>query len=342
MDRKRTWTVYALRAGISAGLLTFLIFQGPNLDASKLLPDWNRWTPFWLFGAFALMALSLFLGAVRWRQVTDALRLDVPMRGILSHFMAGQFVSNVMPTTIGGDVLRVSRVAADTGNRPAGFASVIFERLSGWLVLPLLTFVGLALNPPLARLGASSGTAIALAGITLGTFSGLLYIVGHSATGRWLAGRTGIARYLNAMHLALEALKAQPRAAVRLLLASFAYQLSILLAVGCATEAIGIDEVGFTALLAFFPAVLMLQVLPLGIGGLGVREASLVFFLGALGAPEEQAFSLGLLIGLLILICSLPGLPAVLFGGRLSRRRRAPADPPADDECAEVLVSGRQ
>lgn len=333
MDRKRTWTIYLLRAGISGGLLAFLIIQGPNLDASKLLPDWNRWTPFWLVGAFGLTGLSLVLGALRWRQVTEALDLNVSRRRIMSHFIAGQFVSNVMPTTIGGDVLRVARVANDTGNRPAGFASVIFERLSGWLVLPLFTFAGFALNPPLARLGASSGTAIALACITLASFAALLYIVGHAATGRWLAGRTGIGRYLNAMHLALDALKAKPRAAVRLLVASFAYQLSVLLAVGCATEAIGIDEVGFTALMAFFPAVLMLQVLPLGIGGLGVREASLVLFLGAIGAPEEQAISLGLLIGLMILICSLPGLPAVLFG-----RLRRKAGPPATEERSEVLV----
>ncbi len=339
MDRKRTRTIFALRLGISGGLLAFLIIQGPNLDASKLLPDWNRWTPFWLFGAFALTALSLVLGAIRWRQVTEALRLDIPLRGILSHFIAGQFVSNVMPTTIGGDVLRVTRLGGDTGNHPAAFASVIFERLSGWLVLPVFTFLGLMLNTPLASLGASSVTAIGLACITLATFGGLLYVVGHNATGRWLEGRTGVGRYFNAMHLALEALKAQPRAAARLLVASFGYQLSVLLAVGCATEAMGIDEVGFTALMAFFPAVLMLQVLPLGIGGLGVREASLVFFLTAIGAPEEQAFSLGLLIGLLILLCSLPGLPAVLLGNRLFGRRNVKEDPPErDEERAEALV----
>ncbi len=244
-----------------------------------------------------------------------------------------------MPTTIGGDVLRVTRLGSDTGKHPAAFASVIFERLSGWLVLPMFTFVGLALNPPLGRLGASSATAITLACVTLGTFGALLYVVGHNATGRWLAGRTGVARYFNAMHLALDALRAQPRAAVRLLTASVVYQLSVLLAVGCATEAMGIDEVGFTALTAFFPAVLMLQVLPLGIGGLGVREASLVFFLTAIGAPEEQAFSLGLLIGLLILLCSLPGLPAVLLGNRLFGRRRITASSPeSDEDRTEALV----
>ena len=337
MDRKRTWGVYALRLGVSAGLLVYLFVEGPNVDASKLLPDWNRWTPFWLVGAFGLTALSLVMGAIRWRQVTNALHLDVPLRRIFSHYIAGQFVSNVMPTSIGGDVLRVARLAADTDNRPAAFSSVIFERLSGWLVLPLFTFIGLIVNPPLAQLGASSRTAIILACVTLGSFVALLYVVGHDITGRWLTGRAGLLRYLNAMHLTLDALKAQPRAAVRLLLASFGYQLAVLLAVGCAVEAIGIDQVGLTALLAFFPAVLMLQVLPLGIGGLGIREAALVFFLSRLGVPEEQAISLGLLVGLLILLCSLPGVPAVLFGGRLLGGRRAGSEP-AQEDRAEVLV----
>ncbi len=333
MDRKRTWGIYALRLGISAGLLVWLFVGGPSFDASKLLPDWNRWTPFWLVGAFGLTALSLVMGAIRWRQVTNALHLDVPLRRIFLHYIAGQFVSNVMPTSIGGDVLRVTRVAADTDNRPAGFASVIFERLSGWLVLPLFTFTGLILNPPLAQLGASSRTAIILACVTLGSFGTLLFVVGHDITGRWLTGRAGLLRYLNAMHLTLDALRAQPRAAVRLVVASFGYQLTVLLAVGCATEAIGIDQVGLTALMAFFPAVLILQVLPLGIGGLGVREAALVFFLSGLGVPDEQAISLGLLVGLMILLCSLPGIPAVLFGGR-----RHPEPEPAPDDCHEVLV----
>ena len=64
-----------------------------------------------------------------------------------------------------------------------------------------------------------------------------------------------------------------------------------------------------------------------------------MFFLTAIGAPEEQAFSLGLLIGLLILLCSLPGLPAVLLGNRLFGRRRAAAGPPeTGDDRAEALV----
>ena len=70
----------------------------------------------------------------------------------------------------------------------------------------------------------------------------------------------------------------------------------LLLAAGCAVEALGIDQVGLTALMAFIPAVLIIQVLPLGIGGLGVREGTLVVFLSGIDVPSEQALALGLSI----------------------------------------------
>jgi glycosyltransferase 2 family protein len=82
---------------------------------------------------------------------------------------------------------------------------------------------------------------------------------------------------------------------------------------------------GPTALLAFFPAVAIAQVLPVGISGLGIREGAFVLFLGSLGVPDEQAVALGLLLYLLNLGVSLLGAPAFAFGGRSS----APAVPRA-------------
>ena len=86
---------------------------------------------------------------------------------LLSHYLAGQFVANVLPTTIGGDVLRVSRLSRDSGAGPHGFASVVLERLTGWVVLPVMTFVGFLVNPGLRHLGRATQVAISLAAGTL-------------------------------------------------------------------------------------------------------------------------------------------------------------------------------
>jgi uncharacterized membrane protein YbhN (UPF0104 family) len=66
-------------------------------------------------------------------------------------------------------------------------------------------------------------------------------------------------------------------------------------------------------------------VLPLTIGGLGVREGAFVLFLQPLGVHTSQAIALGLLVYLLHLVASLLGAPAFATGGR--RYVSTPASP---------------
>ena len=70
------------------------------------------------------------------------------------------------------------------------------------------------------------------------------------------------------------------------------------------------------AILAFISAVAMMQVLPISLGGLGVLEAMLAFFLHPLGVPTGQAVAIGLLWYAMTLIVSLAGAPAFALGHR--------------------------
>ena len=198
---------------------------------------------------------------------------------------------------------------------------MVFERLSGWIVLPAITFVGFAVNPGLTHLGVATRVPLYVAGATLVALVIVLVVLGNDRIGTSLATREGVARFGNAVHLGIDRLRERPREALEVLAAAVAYQFVLILAAGCAAEAIGIDEVGLTSLMAFLPAVLILQVLPLGIGGLGIREGALVLFLGGLGVPDQQALALGLSIYAMTLVGSLIGFPMLLFGGR----SRAPA-----------------
>jgi hypothetical protein len=92
--------------------------------------------------------------------------------------------------------------------------------------------------------------------------------------------------------------------------------------------ALGFGWLGMTPLLAFFPAVLIAQVLPLGIAGLGVREGAFVLFLTPLGVPAEQAIALGLVLYAVNLIVSLAGAPSFAIGGRYSRTTPSEASDP--------------
>jgi uncharacterized membrane protein YbhN (UPF0104 family) len=234
----------------------------------------------------------------------------------MSHCLAGQFVSNVLPTTIGGDVLRVARLSRETGESPRSFASVVLERLTGWLVLPVITIIGFLVNPGLRGLGTATRVALGLACGTLVALGLVLAAVASRRLGGRLAAREGWRRFAAAVHLGVNRLRHHPGAAIEVLAVGFAYQLVLVLAAVAAAQALGIQAAGLTALLAFFPAVLIAQVLPIGISGLGVREGAFALFLGPLGVPTEEAVALGLLLYLLNLGVSLLGAPAFAVGGR--------------------------
>lgn len=315
MERKQAVSL-GVRLAVSALMLVVLIAKVPSFALSDLVPEWSLAAGLWLAVAAAATFAGIALSALRWQKVLEALDIRTKLPRLMSHNLAGQFVSNVLPTTIGGDVLRVSRLSRETGEPPGTFASVVLERLTGWLVLPVITVVGFAVNPGLRHLGSATRVALALALGTLVLLVGVLAAAGSTRIGGRFATNAGWRRFVGAVHLGIARLRSHPGAAANVLAAGFAYQLALVLAAVAAAQALGLRPAGLTALLAFFPAVLIAQVLPISMSGLGVREGAFVLFLGPLGVASEQAIALGLLLYLLNLVVSLLGAPAFATGGR--------------------------
>jgi glycosyltransferase 2 family protein len=312
--RKLSSLIFRIVASIA--LLGFLLTRIPSFEVSQLVPTWSARAGIWLAGAVVLTLIGVILSALRWQKVLDVLGVHVGLRYLLRLYFAGQFVSNVLPTTIGGDVLRVSRLSKSTGDSHDTFASVVLERLTGWLVLPLITFIGFIANPYLVRLGLATTVALGLAVATITGLGLLLLAVANQRLGGRFASSEGWRSFAGAVHLGLRRFGEHPMAAFKVLVVGFAYQLVLVLAAVAAAQSLGIRPAGLTVLLAFFPAVAIAQVLPIGISGLGVREGAFVLFLAPLGVPTQEAIALGLLLYLLNLGVSLLGAPAFAIGDR--------------------------
>jgi len=322
-EHPKAW-VLVVRVAISAGLLAILFWEiRGEFEWSELFPEWRISSVFWLGGAAGILFLGYFLSTVRWQQVILALDLRERLGRLFSHYLAGQFLSTVLPGTVGGDVLRMTRLTRDVHSGPASFASVVLERLTGWLVLPTITLLGFLLNPSLRHLGNRTRVALAIAAATLMGLILILFAVDHPRLGGRFAESHGWRRFAAAIHLGVGRLRHHPRAAGNVLGIGFIYGMSLIVATLMAAKALGIDNLGITALMAFFPAVLIAQVLPLTIGGLGVREGALVFFLSSVGIGKQEAIALGLLFYALTIVTSLSGAPSFAIGNR--RLRRGPS-----------------
>lgn len=317
------WRRILLRIAVSVAFLAVLFWRLPDVSLGDLVPVLTSAAVGWLVLAVAVHVVAYLLQSLRWAQVSDALDIHLPYGRLTSHLLAGEFVSNALPTSFGGDVVRVVRQGRDVGDYADSFAATSLERLTGWFVLPLLSAVGLALGAGLLALGTPTTVAIVVDVVTLVALLAILWAAGHPRGAGRLVGRTGWQRYLGAVHLGVVAVRERPASVVRVVLAGLAFQFLQCVSVWACGRALGLDAVTILAAMAFFPPTAVLQNFPLTLGGLGVREAAFVLFFGALGVADEEAIALGLLVYLVFVVASLAGAPAFVLG-----RRRDTAESP--------------
>lgn len=298
----------------SSAMLALLLTQFPADDLQAKWPDWEPTSWLWLSASLALTLGAFALASVRWLEVSKTLGETLKFSQVFGYFLAGQFIGNFLPTTVGGDILRVTRMGNETGNHSRAFASVIIERSTGWLVLPLITLITLIAKPSLMS---DRRGIVALAGslATLVMLSLLIFVAQHPSFGGRLKGRNGLTAALAAVHQGLTIYRTVPGSMFRLLTVSVAFQTCLIFAVICIANSIGI-RLEVTTWFAFLPMVFVAQVLPIAIGGLGVREGALVFFLGTSYIASSQSVVLGLLIYAVTLIASLAGVPPFILGPR--------------------------
>jgi uncharacterized membrane protein YbhN (UPF0104 family) len=269
----------------------------------------------WLAAALAASVLQFWLAAERWRRTARHLGVPLARRRALADYYLAGFGNQVLPGGVLGDAARAWRHSRTTGRTGPAVRAVVLERASGQLAviatlvaILLLTDPGTALRsrlPAPAPAWVALGAAlIALAAIAMGRIPGVLGALRRLGTD---AQRALLAR---------DAWPAQ-------LLLSLGVLITCCAVFACAGRMIG-AEMSSETLLLVAPAVLVAMLVPVSIGGWGVREVAAAGIWGALGWPPAEGVAVSIAYGLLCLIASLPGAAVAAAG---AARVTAPAAP---------------
>jgi uncharacterized membrane protein YbhN (UPF0104 family) len=217
----------------------------------------------------------------------------------------------------------------DGGRRALAFASVVFDRASGLVIL-----VTIGLGAWVARSGDELPSS--LVWLAAGVMAALLL--------SWLLLPRIVTRVLPAGHRIrrflvddLASLWRDRALLGRVVALSAAFHLLEVTAQYVLAHALDV-RVPYSYCLVFHPLVTVAASFPVTIGGLGLREGGYVFLLGLVGIDPALAFTMGLLWSVVVLFGGLVG-GAVLLLGR--RHGRAPLAASAADVGNERnLVSG--
>ena len=313
----------ALRAAISIGLLVVLVRSGvdPGAVAGNLRAAFGH--PAELGTAFVLYALvgSLVRG-LRWRALVHPLGYPIRLVRSTELFLIGTFFNQILPSGMGGDVVKTLMVAKDHGEAAIGRAraasSVIVDRALG--LLPLLA-VGLV-AALFAGERVAPGVTAALVLISLAGVIGLSLLIRADAWKHLAARLPGVGWVLHRPPVERFVSSFADYGARALLEASVWGVVFTGLLVGANVflgQAAGIpaEQASWADWAIVTPIVALSLLLP-SIGGWGTREAAYVALLGTLASPvdADTATTVSLLFqGLNLMLAMVGGLLYLLRGG---------------------------
>lgn len=322
-----------VRLGLGLGMLGLLIWQLPDVTVSDIIPTFTWSAAGWILLAVALHIVAYVFQTLRWQVVSTTIGIHLPFRRMWSHLLAGEFVSKSLPTSFGGDVLRILRQGRDCNNHARAFAGTTLERLTGWIVLPLISMTALLLHPSFF----DNGVTVVAVLINIGTLvalSTLLWIGGHPKLAGRISKESGWKRFVGAIHLGIRSFHTERKRAVLVIGVGLAFQILQCLSVLAIARGLELP-LSIWAIFAFFPPVAIAQNVPFSLSGLGVREAAFVLFFTPLGITDAQAVGFGLLVYIVFVVSSLAGAPSFVFGkdrqttSSSSPRDIAPGTPPS-------------
>jgi glycosyltransferase 2 family protein len=258
------------------------------------------------FIACALMGIALTLNGLRWHVVMVTLAYPISMKNSLLGTYESMFFQQTLPAGVGGDIARGVR-AFDSGV-PARWAiiGVVIDRASG------LLFVGFSLliAAVFARselLGTPVFHLLVLISAVIATGAATAVLLGTCRPPIWLPAWTdSIVTLLKEYSTCMRSKWFFGWVFFYLVLSNMAYVASFF---WCA-KALKVD-VGWWDAGIIIQGMVLVSIIPISIGGWGLREGAALVLFAPLGIQPTQAVAVSVLLGLVLSVFGLMG--AVLW-----------------------------
>ena len=288
------------KVGISAALLYLALGR---TDFSVIGARLNQLNVLWLTAAVAVAALQILLGAIRWRRIAHQCEAPLEPPRAFRFMLIATFFNQVLPSTIGGDAVRMWLFAREGAGWSKATYSVLLDRFIGVLMLAVLVAVCL---PWSLELVTNPIGRIALLLIGFGSIGGAVVFISLGVLRLPVLQRWWPTRHL--VQLAVIARKLLTDLETVRFIAPLSLLIHVMSAVlaWCAARAVGAPFDAIQALL-LIPPIMLIASVPISIAGWGVREKSLVLAFAYAGLSETDGFLVSVLLGASMFVVGIVG-----------------------------------
>lgn len=284
---------------LAFGLILYLLYERWDevQDAVRQISLQN-----FLFALLALM-FSRFMVIGRWFILLRSAQIEVSLSEVIRLTFAGLFASNFLPSTIGGDVVRLAGSIQRGLDGSVITASLVMDRIVGVSGMVFLLPIGLQ------KLFASNN---------IGFFKMFLLpvlLIGISEEGIGKRIIKKLMRVFQKIKGAFRLWIKKPNALIGAFIFTGLHMLGWFGAMYIVLQDIE-SPLSLWLIGGLWSLVYLVTLVPISINGLGLQEVSIAYVFTNLGGISAQAgLTLALMIRTLLMIASLPGavyLPSIL------------------------------
>ena len=302
--------VTAAKVLIGGGLIWWLLRDATARDVWEIVAGADPWL---IAASIACFVVVVALNALRWRIVFDIMGTRLSIGVAMLGTYEGMFFNLFLPTGVGGDVVRAYR-AYDHGltARQATEGALIDRALGLWglaaAILVASLFSSGLRQVPGWQLIVGFAAIIVIGGIGAGWIAALLPArASRRGVDALLGILAGYAAVVRGKRFWAEIVPLLAVANLLIGVSAWLIALGIGMPVGLADMTVVIEGGALTAMI------------PVSIGGWGVREGTVVFLLVAMGFARGPALAASALMGLVLAVLGLIGA-AVWIGLPYKRR----------------------
>ena len=278
-----------LRVALGVALVILLLYA---VDFRSLLAAFSDIS----LGDLALLALIaailIFVSVLKWRIFLARLGITASVVHLYRLYLVGYFVNLIMPSYVGGDLVRSLYVGAHV-DRAHSVSATLLERYTGFVAMVLMALIALPLSQGVTY---EIGAAVVLTAVAAAIGSAAVF----TRRASWLARSLRLPVKWVVMAERIESGlvwgASDPILMLRAFGLSFVFHVMTIVNTVAVSRAVGWEGAPWGELFVVVPLILLIGAVPVSPQGLGIQEGAFVFFLQAAGATSAQALAVALVL----------------------------------------------
>jgi glycosyltransferase 2 family protein len=279
-----------IRVLVSLGLL-YLALRGINFAAiqSRLSQINLGWIGFAIF----VTIFQIFLGALRWREISALCGAPLTDPQAFRFNMIGAFFNQTLPSSIGGDAMRLWLLKRTGAGWRAATYSILTDRAVGLIALAIIIVASL---PWSYRMIGDAHGRLALVFVDFAALAvGSGFLLFGYLPWPWLK-RWWLTRHIHACSVIANQVIFNRKSGPKIVVLSLSIHVLAVVIAWCAVRSITAPA-DFEQVFLLTPPVMLITMMPVSIAGWGVREASMMVAFGYAGLARMDGTVVSILFG---------------------------------------------